>query len=269
MQPTRDFMTQIQTTLDNGVMHALIQRPERKNSLTAAMYASLCAALERADQDPQVKVLLLSGAGGVFTAGNELVDFVQNPPQDADASVFRFMLALAAFTKPLVAAVEGLAIGVGTTMLLHCDLVYVADNTRFALPFVGLGLVPEAGSSLLLPQTAGHQRASELLLLGDMFSAIQAQELGFVNRVLPAAEVLPFATQQARRLAALPAGSVQGTKALMKGLSGTQAAGRNGAVAQRIRDEAGVFVRRVTGPATVEAIAAFKEKRKPDFAGKD
>jgi len=258
-------MSHIQTSVSNGVMHATFQRPERKNSLTAEMYSDMCAVFDRAAQDADVKVLLLSGAANVFTAGNDLDDFIQNRPQDLNAPVFQFMRKIAAFPKPLIAAVQGLAIGIGTTMLLHCDLVYVADDTRFSLPFVNLGLVPEAASSLLLPRVAGHQKAMEKLWFGDMFTAADALDLGFVNRVLPSADVLAFATAQAERLAALPAGSVRGTKSLAKGHAGAAP----DAVQQRVDEEATLFVQRVAGPATLEAIAAFKAKRKPNFVGMD
>jgi enoyl-CoA hydratase/carnithine racemase len=263
-------MSAIQTHITNGVMCVKIHRPERKNSLTSEMYAALAHAVGGAEKDGEVKALVITGSEGVFTAGNDLDDFVQNPPKDIQAPVFQFMTAIAAFSKPLIAAVEGLAIGVGTTMLFHCDLVYIADNAKFAMPFVGLGLVPEAGSSLLFPQLAGHQLASEKLLLGDMFTAVQAEQLGFVNRVLPAAEVLPFAIQQAERLALLPAGSVQGTKALIKRRYAAQKTNSHEDTMQaQIQAEVELFVRRVTGPATIEAITAFKEKRKPNFIGKD
>ena len=260
------MMSHIQSSVANGVLHAVFHRPERKNSLTSDMYADLCDVFDRAAQDDDVKVLLLSGAAGVFTAGNDLDDFVQNPPRDINSPVFRFVTRLAAFPKPVVAAVEGLAIGIGTTMLLHCDLVYVAENTRFSVPFVNLGLVPEACSSLLMPRVAGHQRAAEKLLFGDIFTAAEAFELGFINRLLPPQEVLAYATGQAERLAQLPGGSVRGTKALMKG----RAEGSDlDELAERIRQEVDLFCQRVTGPATLEAVAAFKEKRKPDFVGKD
>mgnify|MGYP003417707959 CR=1 FL=1 len=262
-------MSSIQSCISKGVMHVVFNRPERKNSLTCEMYSSLCEVLDRAAQQADVKVLMLSGASGVFTAGNDLDDFLQHPPKDADAPVFQFMLRIAAFSKPLVAAVEGLAIGVGTTLLLHCDLVYVAQDTRFALPFVNQGLVPEAGSILLPPRLADHQRATEKLLFGDMFTAAEAMELGFVNRVLPSADVLYYAARQAERLAQLPAGSVRGTKALMKGRAAHAGSLMADEVSQRIRAEAGLFVQRVAGPATLEAVLAFKEKRKPNFAGMD
>lgn len=262
-------MRSIQSCISKGVMHVVFNRPERKNSLTCEMYSSLCELLDRAAQDASVKALMLSGSSGVFTAGQDLDDLRQHPPKDIDAPAFQFMLRIAAFPKPLVAAVEGVAIGIGTTLLLHCDLVYVAHDTRFALPFVNLGLMPQAGSSLLLPRTCGHQRAAEKLLFGDMFTASQAMELGFVNRVLPSADVLYCAARQAERLAQLPAGSVRGTKALMKGRADHVGRLMADEVSQRIREEAELFVQRVAGPATLEAVRAFKEKRKSDFAGMD
>lgn len=255
-------MTHLTTTLTEGVLHAVINRPERKNALTGAIYQSLCDMLDTARQDPATRVVLLCGAGGVFTAGNDLDDFVENPPRDLDASVFQFMLKLAAFPKPVVAAVEGLAIGIGTTMLLHCDLVYAAQDTRFSLPFVNLGLVPEAGSSLLLARASSHPRAAEKLLLGDVFNCQEAEALGLLTRALPAADVLPTASAQAARLARLPAGSVAGSKALMKRVDAEGVQGH-------IRTEAQAFIARVSGPALKEAVAAFKAKRKPDFTGMD
>lgn len=256
-------MKQVAIQISNGVMHVVFNRPERKNSLTDEMYIAIGEAIDAAASEPEVKVLLLSGAAGVFTAGNDLDGFVNQPPTDADAPVFRFLRKLAAFPKPVIAAVEGLAIGVGTTMLLHCDLVYAAENARFALPFVTLGLVPEAASSLLLPRLAGHQRAAEKLLFGDPFPVGEAQALGFINRVLPAGEVLPFAVERAERLALLPAGSIRGTKTLMK----AKPRGEGDEILGHMGQEIKLFVQRLGGPAMREAIAAFKEKRKPDFTG--
>jgi enoyl-CoA hydratase/carnithine racemase len=262
-------MSSIQSCISRGVMHVVFNRPERSNSLTCQMYTSLCELLDRAEQDASVKALMLSGASGVFTAGQDLDDLVQHPPKDAEAPVFQFMLRVAAFSKPLVAAVEGMAVGIGTTLLLHCDLVYVAHDSRFALPFVSLGLVPQAGASLLLPRACGHQRATEKLLFGDMFTAAEAMELGFVNRLLPSADVLYYAARQAERLAQLPAGSVRSTKALMKGRAAHGARLMANEVSQSIRDEAGLFINRVASPSALEAVLAFKEKRKPDFTGMD
>ena len=254
-------------------MTVKIHRPERKNSLTTQMYADLANALTHADASDDVKVLVLTGSEGAFTAGNDLDDFVQYPPKSMADPVFRFMSCIAAFTKPLIAAVDGLAIGVGTTMLFHCDLVYISESAKFSMPFVSLGLVSEAGSSLMLPLIAGHQRASEKLLLGEVFTATQAHELGFVNAILPSAEVLAFAQVQAEKLAKLPRGSVTATKALIKrrfvSMEMVNSGSKKDYVQDQINAEADVFIRRVTGPATLEAISAFKEKRKPNFAGKD
>lgn len=266
-QTERRIVEQIGYSVANGVAHVVINRPERKNSLTDEMYKELAAALDTAAVDSATKVLLFSGAGGVFTAGNDLDDFVRRPPKDANAPAFCFLRKLTIFAKPVVAAVEGLAIGVGTTMLLHCDLVYSASDARFALPFVNLGLVPEAGSSLLLPRLAGYQRAAEKLLLGEPFPASEAQALGFVNRLLPSKDVLAFALSQAERLAGLPARSVQGTKALMKRDSGRSAPSCGSDVLQHMDEEIKVFAERLNGPALLEAISAFKEKRKANFDG--
>ena len=260
-------MNQISVSTSDGVMQVVFNRPERKNALTEPMYEAITQALELAARQEETRVVLLSGAAGVFTAGNDLDDFISRPPKDADAAVFRFLRALATFPKPVIAAVEGLAIGVGTTMLLHCDLVYAASDARFALPFVTLGLVPEAASSLLLPRLAGHQRAAERLLFGDAFPATDALALGFINRLLPAAEVLPHAMQQAARLARLPAGSVRGTKSLMKGQGDVAPAGSTSDVLERMDQEIKMFANRVAGPAAREAINAFKAKRAPNFAG--
>jgi len=260
-------LRQIETTTSNGVMRVIFNRPQRKNALTAEMYAELCDALDAATSRPEVRVLLFAGAAGVFSAGNDLDDFINHPPSDASAPVRRFLRKLASFPKPAVAAVEGLAIGVGATLLLHCDLVYAAEDTQFALPFSKLGLVPEAASSLLLARAAGYQRASEKLLFGDPFPASEAMAMGIVNRLLSREEVLSFAIEQAERLSLLPAGSIRGTKALMKAAS-AQATNESGSwIRDCMEREFEQFAERLDGPAAREAIAAFKEGRKPDFAG--
>ena len=256
-------MHEILTQVSDSVMRVSFNRTERKNSLTNTMYEALSKAIDEAGRDAAVKVLFLCGEGGTFTAGNDLGGFVTEPPRDLDAPVFRFIGKLAAFTKPVVAAVEGLAIGVGTTMLLHCDLVYAGANARFALPFVTLGLVPEAASSLILPRLAGHQQAAEKLLFGDPFSAAEAFRLGFVTQVLEPNEVLAFALERAQALARLPSGSLCGTKRLMKAPEVTG----HDAVRLRMAEEVKAFSERLDGPALREALAAFKEKRKPDFSG--
>src|SRR6185369_3520198 len=176
-----------------------IARPEKKNALTAAMYQALADALRAAAEDPAVRAVLITGQPGVFTSGNDLEDFMQRPPQGADSPVLRFMRALLDCDKPVVAAVTGAAIGIGTTMLLHCDFVYVSDEARLAMPFVSLGLVPEFASSLLLPQLLGQQRAAEKLLLGDPFTPEQAVDWGLAHAVLPAGEVVNHARRIAER----------------------------------------------------------------------
>lgn len=242
----------------DGVATIALSRPAKKNALTAPMYQAMADALRAFEADPSVRCIVVHGSAEAFTAGNDLEDFLKAPPLGDDAPVFQFLTALPACSKPLVAAVAGPAVGVGTTMLLHCDLVYAADNARFALPFSQLGLCPEAASSLLLPMVVGHQRAAEKLLLGEPFGAEEAREMGLVNKVLPAAETIGYALAQAAKLARLPAASLRATKRLMK-------QGLGDAVAQRMRDEGAEFRAMLTAPAAREAFSAFLEKRKPDF----
>jgi enoyl-CoA hydratase/carnithine racemase len=255
-------MSQVQVELSNGVLHIVFDRPEKKNALTLAMYEAANAAFERAAQDAQVRAVLIAGEGDSFTAGNDLQDFLSHPPQGEDAPVLRFLRHLATLDKPLVAAAQGFAVGVGTTLLLHCDLVYAADDARFVLPFVQLGLCPEAASSLLLPQIAGYQRAAEKLLLGEPFDAAEALAMGLVNRVLPAGELRAFAVAQAEKFSRLPGPSVRATKRLLKGLGdqGPQA------VLARMRAEEALFQALLGAPAAREAMTAFLQKRKPDFS---
>ncbi|MFO1299381.1 MAG: enoyl-CoA hydratase [Burkholderiaceae bacterium] len=242
----------------DGVATIALSRPAKKNALTAPMYQAMADALRAFEADPSVRCIVVHGSAEAFTAGNDLEDFLKAPPLGDDAPVFQFLTALPACTKPLVAAVAGPAVGVGTTMLLHCDLVYAADNARFALPFSQLGLCPEAASSLLLPMIVGHQRAAEKLLLGEPFGAEEAREMGLVNKVLPAAETIGYALAQAAKLARLPAASLRATKRLMK-------QGIGDAVVQQMRDEGAEFRAMLTAPAAREAFSAFLEKRKPDF----
>ena len=242
-----------------GVLTIGIDRPEKKNALTAAMYEALVDALEQADAAAPVRAVLLRGRPEVFCAGNDLDDFMQRPPVGDDAPVLRFLRRLAGFRKPLVAAVAGPAVGIGTTLLLHCDLVYAADSAIFALPFVPLGLCPEAASSLLLPRLAGYQRAAEKLLLGEPFDAAEAAAMGLVSRVLPAADIDAYARRQADKLAALPPASLRTTKRLMK-------QSQDDEILMRMRDEAEHFGRMLVAPEAREAFAAFFEKRKADFS---
>lgn len=234
-------------------------RIERKNAITAAMYASLADGLLQAGADPGVRVAVITGHETAFTAGNDLADFLDDPPSTDDAPVFRFLRAVSEFPKPLIASVCGPAIGVGTTMLLHCDLVYAGENATFSLPFVHLGLCPEAASSLLLPATVGYQRAAEKLLLGEPFGAAEAREMGLVNRVLPPGEVEAYAMAQAARLATRPTSSLLATKALMK-------SGQADAVRERMVEEGVRFSRMLHEPAAREAFSAFLEKRPADFS---
>jgi len=243
----------------NNVATIEIARPEKKNAITVDMYAVMAAALRAAEADAAVRAVLITGQPGIFTSGNDLEDFMQRPKQGMDSPVFQFMKALSTCEKPVVAAVTGAAIGIGTTILLHCDLVYVSDEARLAMPFTSLGLVPEFASSLILPQLLGHVRAAEKLLLGDPFTAPEAVEIGIANAVLPAGEVVNHARRMAERFNALPPAAVRESKKLMK---------RAGAekVLETIAVEGGVFSERLTSPEAREAFSAFFQKRKPDFS---
>ncbi|CAD6522220.1 2,3-dehydroadipyl-CoA hydratase [Paraburkholderia hiiakae] len=243
---------------ENGVLTITIDRPARKNALTPAMYQAMADALTGANEDASVRAVLLTGHTEIFTAGNDIEDFLKSPPAGADSPVIRFLDAISTFEKPLVAAVKGPAIGVGTTLLLHCDIVYAADNARFAVPFAQLGLCPEAASSLLLPRIAGYQGAAEKLLLGETFDAAEAHRMGFVNRVLPAAELDAFVAGQLAKLVALPASSLRVTKSLMKRASDHE-------VKTRMSEEFVHFGKMLLAPEAREAFTAFLGKRKPDF----
>jgi enoyl-CoA hydratase/carnithine racemase len=249
----------IRTALLDGVATIEIARPEKKNALTRAMYQAMADAITDAVAQPAVRALLITGQPGVFTSGNDLEDFVARPPQSEDSPVFRFMRALLECDKPVVAAVTGAAIGIGTTMLLHCDLVYVSDEARLAMPFVSLGLVPEYASSLLLPQRIGFARAAERLLLGDPFTGAEAVDCGIANAVLPAGEVLNHARRMAERFNALPPGAVQDAKRLMR-------QPQRAAVLAAMASEGEIFGRRLKSPEAREAFQAFFEKRRPDFS---
>ena len=252
-------MSDILVHTEAGVMTLTLNRVDKKNSITAAMYSTLADALDQAKADAAVRVVLLQGDATVFSAGNDIGDFLHKPPAGQDSPVFRFLHGIAAFPKPIVAAVCGPAVGIGTTMLLHCDLVYAGDNAAFALPFVNLGLCPEAASSLLVPQMFGYHRAAEALLLGEPFLAEAALEVGLVNRVVPPTEANAIAQAQARKLAAKPISSLIETQRLMK-------KGQAALVAQQMTEEGAVFGRMLGEPAAREAFTAFMEKRKPDFS---
>ncbi len=256
------------TTTDNqdilihteaAVTTITINRVAKKNSITAAMYGALADALASASRDAAVRVVVIQGHETIFSAGNDISDFLSTPPDHADAPVFRFMRGISSFAKPIVASVCGPAVGIGTTLLLHCDLVYAGDNAAFSMPFVNLGICPEAGSSLLVPQMMGHQRAAEALLLGEPFMAEAALEVGLINRIVPPSEANALAQRQAQKLAAKPLTSLIETKRLMK-------KGNAALVAERIEEEGASFGRMLSEPAAREAFSAFIEKRRPDFS---
>jgi len=251
-------MSDILTHTDAGVMTITFNRLDKKNSITSSMYAAMAEALAQAATDPAVRVVVFQGHESIFSAGNDIGDFLNQPPTTQESPVFRFLRGIATFEKPLLAAVAGPAVGIGTTMLFHCDLVYAGDNAAFSMPFVNLGLCPEAASSLLAPRMFGYHRAAEALLMGEPFFAEAAQEVGLVNRVVPPTEVNGYAQAQARKLAAKPLTSLIATKRLMKG--DTQA------VLQKMDEEGQDFGRMLREPAAKEAFGAFMEKRKPDFS---
>ena len=242
-----------------GVMTVTLNRLERKNSITSDMYGAMADAIDKARGDDSVRVVLLQGHETVFSAGNDIKDFLDKPPAGENSPVFRFLHGIATFPKPLLASVCGPAVGVGTTMLLHCDLVYAGDNAAFSMPFVNLGLCPEAASSLLVPQMFGYHRAAEALMLGEPFMAEAALEVGLVNRVLPPTEANNYANAQAKKLAAKPITSLVETKRLMK-------KGLQSQVLQQMADEGESFRRMLVAPAAKEAFTAFMEKRRPDFS---
>jgi enoyl-CoA hydratase/carnithine racemase len=245
-------------TRTDAVLEIRLNRPEKKNALTRAMYDAMAEAFARVDADPTLRVALLTGTGDTFTSGNDIADFQARAAGKRESSASRFLPTLSSMQKPLIAAVNGAAIGVGTTMLMHCDLIVAARSARFVMPFTSLGLVPEAGSSLLFPLLLGHQRASALLLLGEPMDAATAHQWGFVNRVVDEAALMPAAHDLARRLAALPPQAVRLTKRLM----------RQGAaeLPARMDEELALFRERVASPEAAEAFRAFMEKRKPDFS---
>jgi len=250
---------EILSHVDAGVMTITLSRVDKKNSITAAMYGALADALEAALHDAAVRAVVIQGHETIFSAGNDIGDFLNNPPSTPDSPVFRFLHGISSFPKPIVAAVCGPAVGIGTTMLLHCDLVYAGDNAAFSMPFVNLGICPEAASSLLVPQLMGHVRAAEALLLGEPFMAETALELGLINRIVPPAEANALAQRQALKLAAKPLSALIETKRLLK-------KGNAAIVAERMAEEGASFGRMLKEPAAREAFSAFMEKRRPDFS---
>ena len=252
-------MSDILTDITAGVMTITLNRVEKKNSITAAMYATMADALVLAEADPAVRAVVFHGHETNFSAGNDIGDFLNAPPATSESPVFRFLRGISTFPKPVLASVCGPAVGIGTTMLFHCDLVYAGNNAAFSMPFVNLGLCPEAASSYLAPQLMGYGRAAEALLLGEPFMAEAALEMGLISRIVPPAEVAALAQRQAQKLAAKPLSSLLETKRLMKQ---TQAP----MVAARMAEEGQSFGRMLREPAAREAFGAFMEKRKPDFS---
>jgi enoyl-CoA hydratase/carnithine racemase len=251
-------MTQhVRVTTADRVTTIRLDRPDKKNAITGEMYAALSAALDAAAADPAVRAVVLAGARDCFTAGNDLGDFVRAAQGGDTASGLRFLHTLAGFDKPLIAAVAGVAIGIGTTMLLHCDLVYAAPTARFRTPFVDLALVPEAGSSILLPALVGARRAAQLLLLGEQLDAPTALAWGLINAVVDDPDAA--AATAAGKLAALPPGALRATKAL------TRRASRE-AVSETMRVELEAFAERLRSPEAMEAFQAFLGRRPADFS---
>jgi enoyl-CoA hydratase/carnithine racemase len=253
-------MPQIDVDRRGPVLHISVNRPEKKNALTGDMYHGLADAFDQAENDRDVRVILLYGQGDTFTAGNDLEDFLHNPWKgQAVPPPIRFIRAVASAKKPVIAAVHGLAIGIGTTILLHCDLVYAADDARFMMPFINLGIVPEAATTVLLPLLVGRQRAAELFLLGTTLTAQRAFELGLVNAVVPREQLFQTATATAQQISERPLGAVVACKDLMKRAFHAE-------IERALRDEEAVITERLESAETKEALSAFREKRKPDFS---
>jgi enoyl-CoA hydratase/carnithine racemase len=243
----------------DAILHIQMNRPEKKNAITRAMYQTMADAILGADKDGAIRVILLTGTADCFTSGNDLMDFMNVQIEPGVKPHHPFLSVISRAEKPIVAVVSGTAIGIGTTMLLHCDLVYAGTKARFQLPFTNLGLCPELASSLLLPRLIGYQRAAELLLLGEAFSAETAQEFGLVNAVYPEETLFKSALQKARQLAAQPPASLRITKALMKRPIAS-------VVSKTIDEELELFIERLKSPEAAEAFQAFMEKRKPDYS---
>lgn len=248
----------IRCSTDGGIATLSFNRPDKKNAITADMYAALAQGLLDAASDDAVRVIVIAGSPGVFTAGNDLEDFLHHPPQGNDSPVLRFMRSLRDQPKPVIACVDGLAIGIGTTLLMHCDMVYASERSRFAVPFTQLGLCAEFASSLLLPQLAGYHRAAEILLTGEFFSVETAAQMGLVNQILPASELENFVRSKAQALSALPRDAICTTKRLMK-------AAQASTVEVVMQEELTEFTRLLSGPDAKEAFEAFIQKRKPQF----
>jgi enoyl-CoA hydratase/carnithine racemase len=251
-------MKEIMTEHSEGILRVALNRPTKKNAMTSSMYLTLAEVFTEAANDEHTRVVLWRGAGDSFCAGNDIEDFLKNPPGPGESPQARLMHALADFGKPIVVAVQGAAIGGGTTMLLHCDFVYAGESARFRVPFIDLAVVPEFGSSCSLPARIGHLRAAELILLGLPFDAKRAAELGLVTRVVADQGLLATAAETAQKLAAKPAGALQASKRLLKRSVREQ-------LNAAMKAENEEFSVQVRSEDAKEAFAAFLQKRPPDF----
>jgi enoyl-CoA hydratase/carnithine racemase len=240
---------------ERGLLTLRLNRPDKKNALTRAMYSHLAETLKLADADPEINAVLITGSSECFTAGNDIADFLEQPPSDLDSPVFQFMLTLLECRKPVIAAVAGAAVGIGTTLLLHCDLVYISTDARLRMPFVNLGLCPEFGSSLILPRLLGQAKAAELLLLGEGFSGEQAAAWGIATEALSSGEAaLAKAREMALRFETLPMEAVRISKQLMKAPDREQ-------LRKAIEEESALFVQRLHSPEAVAALSGFINRR--------
>jgi len=251
-------MSDIITERSDGILRVEFNRPEKKNAMTSGMYTRLADIFNEAAEDQEVRVVLWHSAGDAFCAGNDMGDFLENPPGAGESPQARLMDAFVRFEKPIVVAVQGAAVGGGTTMLTHCDVVYAGESARFQLPFINLALVPELGSSYSLPARIGHLRAAELFLLGEPFGAARAAELGLVTRVVPDAQLFATAMETAKKLATKPSGALRASRRLLK-------QGFIDQVKAAIKMEGREFSERVRSAEAKEALSAFLEKRPPNF----
>jgi enoyl-CoA hydratase/carnithine racemase len=251
-------MDDIITDRSEAILRVELNRPEKLNAMTSSMYTTLAEIFNDATKDERIRVVLWHGAGDAFSAGNDVEDFLKNPPGAGDSPQAQLMNALLDFGKPLIAAVRGAAIGGGTTMLLHCDFVYAGESTRFQMPFINLAVVPEFGSTCLVPLMTGHIRAAELILLGSPFDARRAAELGLVTQVVPDQDLMHVATETARKLAEKPAAALQVSKRLLKRSFREQ-------IRAAMQAENEAFSVRIRSEEAMEALTAFLQKRPPDF----
>jgi enoyl-CoA hydratase/carnithine racemase len=253
-------MSDITTEHSGSILRIILDRPARKNAMTSAMYITLADLFNDAAKDDQIRVVVWHGAGDSFCAGNDIQDFLKNPPGSGESPQARLIQALINFDKPIVAAVQGVAIGGGTTMLTHCDFVFAGESAKFQMPFINLALVPEFGSSCTVPARIGYLRAAELVLLGLSFDARRAAELGLVTRVVPDEKLLTTATETAQKLAEKPPAALQACKRLMKQSTREQ-------LEWAVKLELEEFATRVLSAEAKEAFTAFLEKRPANFSG--